>query len=257
MRARNFFDLLLYKVGANLRTEVARYYLNNLWWVINPILQMGVYYLVFGIMLNRGTENYASFLMIGVITWGWFSQSVNNGSNSIMANAGLISQVHITKVFFPLEVCCQDSFKELIATGVLLVFLFFAPPPVTITWIMLPVIMLIQFIFIVAVTTLCAAIVPFVPDLRFIIGTGLMLAMFISGVFYDINTNLLPQHKQLLVLFDPMAGLIAEYRNILMYAKWPDFGYLAYVLVFSLVLLAASFFVVFKFDHIYPRITQQ
>lgn len=256
MRTKTFFDLLIYKTEANLRTEVSRYYLNYLWWVIEPVLTMGVFYIVFGIFLDRGTDHFVGFLLTGLTFWFWFNRTVNNASFSIMGGQGLMQQVDIQKVFFPLEVVLRDCFKLLFSLSLLLVFLVFYPTPVSVTWLALPLLMAVQLVLITGCAIFCAAIVPFVPDLKFIIATTLHLMFFGSGVFYSIESVVLPEHRHIMYL-NPMAGLLKAYREILIYDAWPDWFYLAKVFIFALVLLGCSLWLVFRLDHVYPRVCQQ
>ncbi len=256
MRTKTFFDLLLFKTEANLRTEVSRYYLNYLWWVIEPVLTMGVFYIVFGIFMNRGTDHFVGFLLAGLTFWNWFMRSVNNASSSIMGGQGLMQQVAIPKVFFPLEVVLRDCFKLLFSLSLLLLFLIFYPTPVSLTWFALPILMAVQFLLVLGSATLFAALVPFVPDLKFIIATVLHLMFFGSGVFFDIDKMVLPEHLFIIYL-NPMAGLLKAYRQILLYDTWPDWFYLVKVFVFALLLLAFSLWLIFRYDHIYPRVCQQ
>lgn len=256
MRTRQFFDLLIFKTIASLKSEVARYYLNYLWWIFEPLLTMSVFYLIFGILLQRGTKHFAAFLMCGVIPWNWFNRSVNNAAGSIQEAWSLMLQVSIPKVFFPLAVFLRDAFKQLFAVILLLVFLLFYPIPVYVTWVCLPVILLVQGILVLGASILCAAIVPFLPDLRFIINTGLSLMFFGSGVFFDAEAIVLPEHRTILYAVNPMAGLLQAYRDILISGDWPDWAYLGYVLVFSSILLAAAVWLVRHFDAVYPRVSQ-
>ena len=256
MHDRNFFELLIYKTGANLRTEVSRYYLNYLWWVIEPVLLMAVFYVVFGVFMNRNTEHFTAFLLCGLTFWNWFAHSVNNASSSILQGQGIMMQVDIRKVFFPLEVVLQDCFKLIFTLSLLLVFLFFVQIPFSITWLALPILMIIQLCLVLGVAVLCAALVPFVPDLKFVIAMILQLLFFGSGVFYRIDSVVLPEHRFLMYL-NPMAGLLREYRQILISGMWPNWLYLSYVLMLALGVLLFSLWLISRLDHIYPKVCQQ
>ncbi len=255
MNKTPFFGLLMFKTAANLKTEVSRYYLNYLWWVIEPVLTMGVFYVVFGLFLNRSTKDFAAFLLTGLTSWNWFNRTVNNAAGSILAGGGLMLQVNIPKAFFPVEVFLRDGFKHLFAVALLLLFLVFYPTPVHTSWLALPVLLIVQGVFVLAAGVLCAALVPFLPDLKFIISTGLSLMFFGSGVFYDIQSIVLPEHRSILYL-NPMAGLIKTYRDVLIYGLWPDWGYLLEVFAAGSILLWLSLVLVRRFDHLYPRICQ-
>lgn len=253
---KNFFELVAAKAYANLTTEISKYYLNYFWWVLEPVLTMGTFYVVFNIFMNRGTKDFMAFLLIGLIPWQWFANGVIQSSNSIVANKGLMLQVNIPKIFFPLEIILRGTFKHLFVLSLLLIFLIFYPTPVSITWVALPVLMFIQLLYIVSIGTLCATIVPFIPDLQFIVATVVRLGMYATGVFYDIDKVVLPKHRFLIYL-NPLAGLIKNYRDVLMYEKWPDWTYLGYLAIAGLILLMTATLLLRKLDHIYPRICQQ
>ncbi|BCS87977.1 ABC transporter permease [Pseudodesulfovibrio sediminis] len=251
-----FMDLLLFRTFAGLRNEVSHYYLNYLWWVFSPLSTMLVFYLVFGVFLNQGTENYVGFLICGISSWQWFANTVNNSASSINNGRGLMLQVNIPKIFFPVEVLLMDSFKHAFVVCLLLIFLLIYPTPVSITWIALPLLLVIQFITNAAFALLVAMVVPFVPDLRFVVQTVIQLAFFGSGVFYSIDEVVLPKHRAI-IYANPMAGLIKNYRDILLDAQWPDWNYLLWVFLGSSCLLACCILLITRLNHVYPRICQQ
>lgn len=249
----NFINLLLFKAQANLRTEVSRYYLNYLWWIIEPILMMATFYIVFGIFLNRGTKDYVAFLLVGLTSWNWFSRSIQHSCMSIFQGRGLMMQVNLHKCFFPLEVFLQDLFKHLFVSFLLFLFLLVYPTPVSVCWFAFPLILVIQAVLTLGLGFLCAAIVPFLPDLTFVVSTGIQLLFFGSGIFFQIDKVVLPQQRAILYL-NPMAGLIKAYRDILIYARWPEWSYLGWVFLFSCCLLGLAFWLINKFDHVYPKV---
>jgi lipopolysaccharide transport system permease protein len=252
----NFFELVAAKAYANLRVEVSRYYLNYLWWLIEPILSMLVFYVVFGIFLNRGTPNYVGFLLIGLVHWQWFSNGVIQSANSILSNKGLMMQVDIPKIFFPLEIILRGTFKHIFVTVILLLFLLFYPIPVAVTWLALPVLFVIQALYVLSIGVICAAIVPFLPDLQFVISTIIRLAVYASGIFFDINAVVKPEHRYIMYL-NPIAGLVKNYREILMYGNWPDWLYLGYIALAGVLLLFLAILLLKSLDHVYPRICQR
>lgn len=253
MLNRKFFSLLVFKTAANLHIEVSKYYLNYFWWLLEPVLTMGVFYVVFGIFLDRGTEHFVAFLLCGLTSWNWFNRTVQNAAASIEQGHGLMMQVNIPKVFFPLEIFLRDAFKHLFVLVLLLVFLIFYPTPVTMTWAFLPVLLLVQGVFVLGVAVLVAALVPFLPDLKLIISTALTLMFFGSGVFFSIEDVVLKEHQAIIYL-NPMAGLIKAHREILIYGQWPNLAYLFSVLLVAVVLLWAAVRLVRHFEHTYPRL---
>ena len=102
-------------VQARLRSETSRYYLNFVWWVIEPLLMLAVFYLVFGVLLQRGKPGFVDFLIVGVVVWGWFQRSVANSTQSLVVGKGLMLQVYFPKILLPMAAVAQDGFRRMTA----------------------------------------------------------------------------------------------------------------------------------------------
>jgi lipopolysaccharide transport system permease protein len=113
-KIRYLIDLISQEAMAGLRAEASRAYLGVLWWVIEPVMYMGVFYFVFAHLYQRGDENYVMFILIGLIVWKWFQATLNTGASSLMNNAGLMNLVYLPKIVFPLANIAVNTFKFLI-----------------------------------------------------------------------------------------------------------------------------------------------
>jgi len=246
-------NLLFHTVRARLTNELRLYYLHFVWWFVEPLMDMLIFYVVFAILMKQGTENFIPFLLIGIVFWSWFSRSLEHSSLSILGVKDLIAQIDIPKSFFPLATVFQDFVKQFFVMAVLLLFLLLYGLPLTWAWVTLPILVTVQFILITGLAILLAGVVPFFPDLKFIISAGLQLMFFASGVFFDIDRTLLPVHR-VFVYLNPMAGLIRNYRIVLLHGLWPEWSYILAILLSALILLAFSLLLVRRFNHIYPKI---
>ena len=256
MKADVFFDLLFWKAQANLKAEVSRYYLNIVWWVIDPTLNMLVLYLVFGIFMPNRIEHFVLFLFIGTVVWAWYANSVTQCASSIYNASAMMLNTTVPKIFYPLELFIQCCFKFSFSLSVLIAFVCIYPVPFSMTWVSLPLVMLVQAVWTLSNALICAALIPFLPDARFIVTSMLHLGMFASGLFYNIDSVVLPDHRWLVYL-NPMAGLIREYRNVIISGLWPDITYLCAVFAGSAVVLLVGFALIRRFDALYPRICQR
>jgi lipopolysaccharide transport system permease protein len=248
----NFVDLVLQKARAGLRAEASRGYLGVLWWVIEPVMYMGIFYIVFAHLFHRGDENYIMFLLSGLIVWKWFHATVTTGSNSLIANAGLMNQVYLPKIVFPLTAIAINTFKFLIILILFLTFLQFTSTKPSLTWILLPVLILTQLLLIVSVVSLLAAVMPFFPDLKVILDNIMMMLLFLSGIFFDIAG--LPLSIQRYLYLNPMAELINMYRKLLLKGVPPDWGQIFLVISFSFTVMILSGWLFHRFDRVYPKI---
>lgn len=249
---RRNWDLVLYKTYADLKAEAARTYVNYLWWIFDPLISLGIYYFVFAVLFQRGGEDFVFVLLVGLVTWRWYEQAVAHCAGTILAGGGLMAHVHVPKWIFPIVCLLIDSTKFAVVFVLLLTVLFLSGLGLDTALLALLPLLVIQFIFIAAVSTLVASLVPFLPDLRVVVSNLLHLQMFLSGVFFRADT--IPERYHDLFFLNPMARLINEYRVVLIDGRWPDFEALAYLAVFSLVLLFIALSLVQRFDRHYPRI---
>ena len=248
----DYRGLLIYKTYADLRAEAARTYAGFLWWVVDPIISMMVYYVVFEIVLRRGTENYVSFLFVGLVPWRWLATSTMHGANSILNSRALMQQVYMPKLIFPMVAVLSDAVKFLVVFLVLIVFMLISGFPLSWCYLALPYLLLVQAILVTGVSVIFAGLTPFLPDIRMVMENIVRLWLFLSGVFYSV-ADLSPA-KQSLFRLNPMTVVIESYRDILMFARWPDFGHLSVILAVSLVLVVAGFELVTRHDHTYPKL---
>jgi len=248
-----FWQLVIIKIRFNLRSEASQSYLSYAWWIFEPLLQMGVYYLVFRVFLNRGTENFVPFLLCGIVPWLWFSRSVNNSGRSIVQGKGLISQTYLPKSFFPLVVIGQDMVKQVFVFLLLLGFLISYGYTPTIGWCWFVPIIFTQLLLIIAVSFLVSFIIPFARDIQYLINAGLLMTMFGSGIFYSYKDVLLPEHRQIFLL-NPVANLIVNYRRVLLEDSVPMIGSLAVIAVVAGLVILLMFHLMKRFDNTLTRL---
>lgn len=256
MSIREFWQLVFVKVKLNLKSEVSKSYLNYVWWVLEPALFVAVFYVVFGVLLERGGPGFLPFLICGKMSYLWYARSVSNCSGAILGGKALINSVAISKLFFPLVVVLQDCVKQMFVFGLLLFVLILLDVGVQWRWFYVPVIAVTQLIFILASGLIASAIVPILPDFRFIVATGLQLLMFGSGIFYHYE-SVVPSEYQALFIANPMAALIESYRDVLLYNTPPDFDRLGTIIVVSLCVIFLVSHIVNKYNAAYSKLVIQ
>ncbi len=252
----NYSDLVLYKAYADLRIQTHRTYAGILWWVLEPVLSMAVYYFVFGVILLRGTDpkEFVAFLLIGLIPFRWFTSSISCAANSILECRSLMQQVYFPKTILPMVSSVTVTCKFLIVFGILLAFLWVYGYPASLAYLALPVVLLAQLALILALSFGIAGVVPFLPDLRIIVDTFLTLLLFGSGVFWDV-ASIQSEQIRFYVDLNPVATLLTAYRSILLHGDWPAFAPLFVIVAVSLLvsLLGAAF--IRMNDWNYPKLT--
>jgi lipopolysaccharide transport system permease protein len=121
-----------------------------------------------------------------------------------------------------------------------------------ITWFALPILIIVQFSFVLAVAMLASALIPFLPDLRVAIDNGLLLLFFVSGIFFNINE--VHEPLQTYLYLNPMAGLIDGYRSIMIRGEWPNFNYLAQIFLVTILVGTFAALLLKRLDRVYAKV---
>jgi lipopolysaccharide transport system permease protein len=249
---RRYIDIILFKAYADLQSERQRTYLGFLWWIFEPLMYMAVMWLVFGFLLAFRTEDFTLFLLTGLVFWQWFKSCISHGGNAVLQANPLIQLVALPPVIFPVVMVLADTFKFVIVLTLLLVVLLITGHAQSWTVLALPLLFLTQLALICAITIWVSAVVPFVPDLRFVIENLLVAMMFLSGIFYDPSQ--IPPAIYEYFFYNPMAFLLREAREILMYQRWPHWSGLLIITTGSLVLCVLGAYVLERLRRFYPKL---
>ncbi len=231
MQAMELIDL---QARLSLKAEASRLYLSYLWWALEPILFVIVFYLVFEVLLDFGRENFLLFLICGKVPFLWFSKSVVNASNSIVQNKGLIGQINIPKALFPYVSVQESLYKQWIAFLIMIAVVLAYNHTPTWNWLWLAPLAVVQYGVIVLCSLIGALLVSFMSDFRMLISMGMMFLMFTSGVFWDINSITDPALQQFIIFTNPLAFLIDGYRKILIEGSLYHLNHLALIALFVL-----------------------
>jgi lipopolysaccharide transport system permease protein len=250
---KHFFDLVFYKAFAELKAESSRAMAGYLWWVLEPLMTLGVYYTVFSFLRPRGEGHFVVFLFIGIVFWRWFSACVLRSSSSLILNRGLMLQVDLHKMIPPLSIVIIDTVKFLVTFGLLILMIFLSGAGVNTAWGYLPLLFFTQLLLIVGCSFFTAAVTPLFPDFSHLLSTALMLMMMCSGVFYPVD--ILPLKAQSILMFNPMTVLILQYRGVFLSGMPVDWGSLGVVWVETLAIFTAGTFLLHKYNKVYPKIS--
>lgn len=242
-------DLIFYLVASGLKALHRNTALGYLWWLLDPLLNTVIYYFVVVIVFNRGGDGYGAYLIVGLIVWRWLSASVSAASQAIVSQAGIISQVYLPKIVFPITVTVTGVINFIFGLAVIAVF-FLAwgmVPGLAVLW--LPLVMLAQLLFTLALTSVLAYICVFLRDTDTMVSHLMRLWFFGSPVIW--LEDMIPPRVQWLVSLNPMAHLLTAYRDVLITRTTPDAGAL---LAISSASLGVSLFMVYFYSQNEHRI---
>lgn len=238
MSLAQYFRLVDTMARMSLRADASRYFLGYIWWILEPLLFVGVFYVVFNIILESGRADFLVFLMCGKLAFIWFSKSVNQAANSIVASRGLIGRINVTKTLFPLAVIQEGLYRQAAVFLLLFCVLFAWGYSPTLTWLSLLPVIFVNYLMIVACAYIGACLVCVVRDFSMIITLGMTFLLFTSGIFWDVRALGNPQMTELVLALNPLAFILDAYRQVLMFQTQPDWIHLLQIGCGSVVLLA-------------------
>ena len=249
-----YAELIYFQASANIKSQVVRSYIGPLWWILEPLMTMVAYYMVFELLLSRGGEDYIFNLLIGVTVWGWFNAVIMQCAQSMHRGAALMNQTNIGKIFFPLVDIVDVAFKQIFIGCVLLLLIAYFKG-VSLTWWLLPVLFFESMLIGSAVALFFSAVVPFIPDIYQLLSMAMRVLMFCSGVFYTADA-ISPEMRGWFLL-NPFANIIDQFRAVMLKGELPNFSAILLVGGVAICVIGLTIMFIRKNDKAYPRLVMQ
>ena len=211
------YSALISLTEANLKTTVETTRLGWFWWIINPLVMMGIYYIFVNIIMNRGGDNYHLFVLTGLIAWQYFNNSFIGTVKVIVQNSQLIKQVSLPIPMLILVPVLVQMIFAVIGVAVLLIWNYEALGLQT--FLVIPLILLTGmtsygFGLFVSVCNV------YIGDIEQLLHYALRMGFFLSPVLFPSETVMqserLPDFFKFLFQINPMAILITAYRSLLL-----------------------------------------
>ena len=246
-------ELLLALARKEIRVRYLNAYLGFAWVIIHPLVLMVVLSLIMRTRM-KGWELFPIFLLIGLIPWNFFNLTLSECTSSIVNNASLIKKIYFPRMLIPLSTILSNLFHFILSLVVLFVFILIFGMlfrnPLTPFALFLPVVMLIQIMFITGASLLTSALCVSFPDVKYIVQAGLLPLFFLSGIFFDYRQQV-PEKYWRVFFLNPMAGIIEMYRDILYHGQIMQPLHFWSALIISVVFLIAGVHVFLKRERLF------
>lgn len=226
---------LLYElVIRELRLRYRGSALGFAWTLLNPVLFMVIYTLVFSVYLRVPIEHYPLYLLAGLVPWTWFGNAVQQGVSAVVDG-----RHYVGKTTFPTEVLiavpvCVNAVNFLLSVPMLVALALVFRMHVGTSLAALPLVVALQFVLTLAIVQIVATFDVFYRDLQQLIGYAITALFYLTPIFY--TSAQVPARFTALIAWNPFAALISAYQAIFYEGVWPSAGDLAFVALTALVL---------------------
>jgi ABC-type polysaccharide/polyol phosphate export permease len=248
-------QLVAVLVVRELKVRYKRSVFGLLWTMLNPLLLMIVYTVVFATIMRSPQRNFAIFLLSGLLPWLFFSTSVLQGLTSILTNQELIRKVRLPQSVFPLSVVGSNLINFALSVLPLLLLMAVVGQPFTPALLFLPVGMLILTVFTSGVTLLFSTFTVFFRDVRHLTEVLLQMLLYLSPVLYDLR--MLGERGEwwfrafrLFLRLNPISYLLPLIRDPVYYGRLPSLATVGIASLESVVMVALAFTI---FHRLAPR----
>lgn len=240
VQSSNFWDLCIQLLLRDIKARYKQTLLGALWGLGRPLLELAVYVVVFGTVLNAPSDDtpYPLFVYAGIVLWTLVSGAIPRATDSLVNHSGLVSSIPFPKATVPLAAVGAALFDATVAGTLLALAIAYYQPPLTfhILW-LLPICLLLIGL-VIGVAFVFATLNVFYRDFRHIVELGIRILLFLTPVVYA--SSAVPERFQSWYRLNPLVGIFENVRRVLIQGSGPDWPALVYPLVFTLVVLPAA-----------------
>ena len=234
------YELILYLTISQLKQAHQNLVLGYIWWFLNPLLWMIVYWLLVAGIFKRGEPNYPLFLLCAILPWRAFVTSIGQSMTCLSGQERLIKQIPFPKAVLPLSVVLANTVN--LAFGLIfLVFIAVMAFGVQLTpyVLLLPLIAIVQVTFTLGLALLLSILATYFADLQNFMQFFTRIWLYLSPALYAVER--VPVRFRTLYMLNPFAPIFTSYRDVLMYGRAPDWFWLGVAAMIALMTLFIGF----------------
>jgi len=236
-------ELVFFLTWRDIKVRYKQALLGVSWAILQPLLTMVIFTLIFGVLLNTPSENvpYPLFSLTALLPWQLFATALQRSSISLVGNANLLTKIYFPRLAIPLS----SVFAALVDFGVsfivLLGVMFYYQywPGWNILW-LIPMILLALLTALAVGLWLSALNVQY-RDVQHMVPFIIQVWMYASPIVYPIET--IPEGTwRYLYSLNPMVGVIQGFRWVLLGGAPPDLTALISIAVVIIILISGLFY---------------
>ncbi len=245
-------ELLRFFVSTYLKTRYGNLVLGYLWWLLNPLLWIFVYWLLVSVIFQRGTPQYPVFVACAILPWRSFVISLGQSVTAITGREKLIKQVSFPKYIIPLSIVAANSINMIFSMLVLVIIgMAYKIYPTPYILFAIP-IMIIQTILTLGMSYILSVLGVYFIDTKNVLEFILRMWLYLSPSLYDIDR--IPSKLLWIFIVNPFVGIFTGYRNSIMYGKPPEPKYIIPSIVISITTLIVGIYIFAKHEKEFAKL---
>jgi len=235
--------LLTNLIAKDFKIRYRNMSLGVFWSLLNPLVMMAVLTLVFTKFLPSPAPDFPLFVLIGIVTFNFFTMGWSMGTTSVTDNAGLIKRVPVPREIIPFATVISVFINVLFQIALLIVFTFIFGKSVNAHWMWIPILWALLIAFVCGLAFLFSGLNVQIRDTRYVVESANTVLFWLVPIVYPLT--LIPDRYRDIYLTNPVAAVIVASRSILIDGVGPSFSLLARLSIVSLATLGLGL-VVFR-----------
>lgn len=232
--------LVRHLVAKDLKLKYRGSILGFFWSLLNPLIMIAVYAVAFKYIVGIQTPNFVFYLLIGVLAWNFFANSLMMSTGAIIDNGGLVKSVFFPRAILPVSTVLFNFAQYVLTALVFLpVMLIYYKVPLSVTMLAYPVFLALQLLFTIGLALMIATGTAFFRDFRHFLEIALQALFWLTPVLYEVSK--VSATLQGWIRFSPLAPFVIAYHDVFFYDRWPSrsmwalsLAYAALALVFGI-----------------------
>ncbi len=236
-------EVVLTFVERDLRVRYKQAALGAFWAIVQPIMLMVIFSVVFGKIAKVGSEGlpYPAFSYAALVPWSLFTSSISYATSGVVGNSAIIRKIHMPREIFALSGILSSGVDYAVSMVILIVMLAFYGIYPAVSWIALPVVLAVLAMLMIGVSLVAAAVTVYFRDTRYGIPLLMQILLYATPVAYPISKMVGPCERvagltqpQCGVLhgfwadayqfLNPLAPIMNGFRRVMAHGQWPEWS---------------------------------